>query len=219
MRSLLFPFLLLPVALTLACTSGGADKDTDSDATGGDDTDDGSTDDADDTDDASSDDTTDTDDTDGPSAQPVDVVSAAALAGKFLGNSPSEACYATFLSSTVLEITAGTDDNVTLSDGTLSAECEIVGATLVCADIENMTSVQIGDALCTWPYTVTLTVTDIAASGFDLALSFQTEVGFGSSAACAQNLMVCVGTGAATFSRWDGQGDEPAPAHLVKKSG
>ena len=173
------------VLLLLAACSGGKDLADDTDA-------------ADDTDPVDvADDTDASDDTDPPA------LTAADLAGTFLGNSPVEACYATILNQTVVELTAVDADTVTIDDGTHTFSCDLVGTTLVCPGVNGVTSsVAVGpDMYCDWPYTVDVTIVGVTADQFDAAVTFATTPS-PTSPTCASILSTCRGAASATFARW-----------------
>jgi hypothetical protein len=137
----------------------------------------------------------------------------AALAGTFLANNPTTACYATILDNSVVEVAAVDADTVTLADGSHTFTCDLSGTNLLCAPLSDSSTVTLTPGTdCQWPYSVSLSIAGVAVDSFDVTVSFATMAS-PSGEQCANVLGVCNGQGAGTFARFVPSQSQPsAPA-------
>jgi hypothetical protein len=139
------------------------------------------------------------------------------LVGTFTANNPSTACYATLLDNAIVKVTATDSDTVSITDGTLTFNCDLSGTTLVCPSVSGASAVTLQPGVdCSWPYQVTVTITEVTKDSFAAAVAFVTSAS-PTSETCANYLGVCSGSASGTFSRYVGN-DTPPPAAMVKKS-
>ncbi len=200
--------------LLLACGTAKTDDaptDTDTDTTDDATTEDASTDEGADVD---------SDSTDIEIAEPLPGLQASDLVGTFLGSNPTEACFATILDNTVVELTSPAPGEIVIWDGGREISCTLADGALTCPQVSaTTTSIPIAPGVyCDWPYSVDVTIGNLSADGFDATVQFATSPS-PTSQACAAALSQCSGAATATFARWIAPTpDAPMPAakHMVK---
>ncbi len=130
------------------------------------------------------------------------------LVGTFEGHAPVNACDATILDHTVVEVTAVDTDTVSITDGKVTLTCDIVGDTLACAPYSGAElNIQVDAShFCTWPCTVRAEITGVTADAFTAQSGFQTASS-PTSALCEQFLGACTGASSSTFTKVVPSGD------------